>query len=74
MSINLDTYYRGLAAQRLQELADNLLELSREAERPTPTTPPGTSPTSRRSCSTWGAAQRSPHPARGRDPRTVAAA
>jgi hypothetical protein len=33
MSINLDTYYRGLAAQRLQELADNLLTLSSEAER-----------------------------------------
>jgi hypothetical protein len=33
MSINLDTYYRGLASERLQQLADNLLELSREAER-----------------------------------------
>jgi hypothetical protein len=33
MSINLDTYYRGLAAQRLQELADSLLSLSSEAER-----------------------------------------
>jgi hypothetical protein len=33
MSINLDTYYRGLAAQRLQELADNMLRLSSEAER-----------------------------------------
>lgn len=33
MSINLDAYYRGLAAERLQELADNLLHLSREAER-----------------------------------------
>jgi signal transduction histidine kinase len=32
MSINLDTYYRGLASQRLQRLADELLELSREAE------------------------------------------
>lgn len=31
MDINLDTYYRGLAAQRLQELGDRLLELSREA-------------------------------------------
>jgi hypothetical protein len=33
MSINLDTYYRGLAAQRLQRLADDLLDLSGEAER-----------------------------------------
>jgi signal transduction histidine kinase len=33
MSINLDTYYRGLAAQRLQQLADELLSLSREAEQ-----------------------------------------
>lgn len=32
MSINLDAYYRGLAAERLQELADSLLHLSREAE------------------------------------------
>lgn len=32
MGINLDTYYRSLAAERLQELADRLLELSREAE------------------------------------------
>ncbi|MDP9405657.1 MAG: hypothetical protein M3O86_03510 [Actinomycetota bacterium] len=33
MSMNLDAYYRGLAAQRLQELGDQLLQLSREAER-----------------------------------------
>ena len=33
MAINLDAYYRGLAAQRLQELGDGLLALSREAER-----------------------------------------
>lgn len=33
MSINLDTYYQGLAAQRLQEMADTLLTLSREAEQ-----------------------------------------
>jgi hypothetical protein len=33
MDINLDTYYRGLAAQQLQRLADDLLELSSEAER-----------------------------------------
>ena len=33
MSINLDAYYRGLAAQQLQELGDGLLQLSREAER-----------------------------------------
>ncbi|HVM19349.1 MAG TPA: hypothetical protein VM307_05270 [Egibacteraceae bacterium] len=32
MSINLDAYYRGLAAERLQELGDRLLTLSREAE------------------------------------------
>jgi hypothetical protein len=32
MDINLDAYYRGLAAERLQELADRMLELSREAE------------------------------------------
>lgn len=30
--MNLDTYYRGLAAERLQELGDRLLALSREAE------------------------------------------
>ncbi len=33
MGINLDAYYRGLAAERLQELGDRLLQLSREAER-----------------------------------------
>jgi hypothetical protein len=33
MAINLDVYYRGLAAERLQELADRMLELSREAEQ-----------------------------------------
>lgn len=33
MSMNLDTYYRGLAAQRLQRMADELLTLSREAEQ-----------------------------------------
>ncbi len=32
MSINLDAYYRGLAAERLQEIGDTLLQLSREAE------------------------------------------
>ena len=32
MSINLDAYYRGLAAARLQEMGDTLLQLSREAE------------------------------------------
>lgn len=30
--INLDAYYRGLAAQQLQELGDQLLVLSQEAE------------------------------------------
>lgn len=33
MNINLDTYYRGLAAERLQELGDRMMDLSREAER-----------------------------------------
>lgn len=33
MTMNLDAYYRGLAAQRLQELSDHLLAMSREAER-----------------------------------------
>jgi hypothetical protein len=32
MAINLDVYYRGLAAERLQAIADQLLDLSREAE------------------------------------------
>ena len=32
MSMNLDSYYRGLAAQQLQEMGDRLLQLSREAE------------------------------------------
>lgn len=32
MSINLDAYYRGLAAEELQRLADRLLALSGEAE------------------------------------------
>lgn len=31
-SMNLDVYYRGLASEQLQELADRLLVLSREAE------------------------------------------
>lgn len=31
MDINLDTYYRGLAAEQLQELSDRLLVLAREA-------------------------------------------
>ena len=33
MSINLDAYYRGLAAEQLQQLGDHLLTLSREAEK-----------------------------------------
>ena len=32
MVINLDSYYRGLAAQQLQALGDQLLTLSKEAE------------------------------------------
>lgn len=33
MNMNLDAYYRGLAAERLQRLADDLIELSRESEQ-----------------------------------------
>ena len=33
MSIDLDNYYRGLAAERVQELADRLGTLAREAEQ-----------------------------------------
>lgn len=33
VSMNLDAYYRGLAAAELQHLSDQLLDLSREAER-----------------------------------------
>jgi hypothetical protein len=33
MSINLDAYYRGLAAEQLQTLGDALLVLSRQAEQ-----------------------------------------
>jgi hypothetical protein len=33
MGINLDTYYRGLAAERLQRFADELMVLSGEAEQ-----------------------------------------
>lgn len=32
MTINLDSYYRGLAGEQLQALADQLLTLSKEAE------------------------------------------
>lgn len=32
MVINLDSYYRGLAAEQLQALGDQLLTLSKEAE------------------------------------------
>lgn len=32
MVINLDSYYRGLAAQQLQALGDQLMTLSKEAE------------------------------------------
>jgi hypothetical protein len=32
MSINVDAYYRGLAAEELQALGDRLFALSREAE------------------------------------------
>ena len=31
--MNLNVYYRGLAGERLQEMADRLLQLSREAEQ-----------------------------------------
>ncbi len=33
MAMNLDAYYRGLAAEQLQELSDRMLQLSGEAER-----------------------------------------
>jgi hypothetical protein len=33
MAIDIDWYYRGLAAERLRGLGDNLLGLSREAEQ-----------------------------------------
>ncbi len=33
MAINLDVYYRGLAAEQLQGLADRMLVLAREAEQ-----------------------------------------
>jgi hypothetical protein len=33
MTINLDAYYRGLAAERLQRLSDELLELSQQAAK-----------------------------------------
>jgi hypothetical protein len=33
MAMNLDAYYRGLAAEELQALGDRLLTLSREAEQ-----------------------------------------
>lgn len=32
LQINLEAYYQGLAAERLQELGDQLLSLSQEAE------------------------------------------
>lgn len=31
MAMNLDAYYRGLAAERVQQLSDEFLSLSREA-------------------------------------------
>ena len=33
MAIDIDVYYRGLAAERLHEMGDRLLNLSREAEQ-----------------------------------------
>lgn len=33
MEMDLDTYYRGLAAERLQRLSDGLFETAREAEQ-----------------------------------------
>jgi hypothetical protein len=33
MSIDIDVYYRGLAAERLSEIGNTMLELSREAEQ-----------------------------------------
>lgn len=33
MAIDINTYFRGLAAERLRGLGDTMLELSREAEQ-----------------------------------------
>lgn|GEM_PF-2795264 len=33
VEMNLDVYYRGLAGERLQAMADRMLALSREAEQ-----------------------------------------
>lgn len=33
MEMDLDTYYRGLAAERLQRLSDGLFQTAREAEQ-----------------------------------------
>jgi hypothetical protein len=33
MAIDVDVYYKGVAGERIQELADRLLELSQDAER-----------------------------------------
>lgn len=33
MAIDIDTYFRGLAAERLRELGDTMLVLSQEAEQ-----------------------------------------
>ncbi len=33
MAIDINTYFRGLAAERLRELGDRMLELSQEAEQ-----------------------------------------
>lgn len=38
MSINPDAYYRGLAAERLQDIGDEMLRLSREAQQAEATT------------------------------------
>jgi hypothetical protein len=32
MTIDIDMYYRGLASERLHEMGDGMLKLSREAE------------------------------------------
>ena len=32
MAIDINTYFRGLAADRLREMGDSMLELSREVE------------------------------------------
>ena len=43
--IDSDVYYKGVAGERIQELADGLLHIAQEAEREQHTTLPCTWPT-----------------------------